>query len=141
MNDIIQGARKRGLCDKWYKEMQENTDMSVFCDMYFRGDDWAKEQDFPTLDLLRKYKKDTEPYGLYTDFKGELTNVERVAIFGNSDVVLNYDNFCVAQIIIRHNSNVKIKAKDYSILQITILDDAKIDIEEKDHSKIFLHKE
>ena len=56
MNDIIEHAKAQGLCNEWYEQMKAKPTLKNLCEMYFRGDDWAKEHDFPKLKDLRKYR-------------------------------------------------------------------------------------
>ena len=70
MNDIIEHAKAQGLCNEWYEQMKAKPTLKNLCEMYFKGDDWAKEHDFPKLKDLRKYRDEIMQYGLYTDFSG-----------------------------------------------------------------------
>ena len=140
MNDIIEQARVLGLCNEWYEKMKANPTLKNLCEMYFRGDDWAKEHDFPKLGDLRKYRDEIMQYGLYTDFSGRLENISQLAVFGDSNVELEYNNFEVAQIIIRHNSRAKIIARDYAILTVDVLDNAQVEVEELGNAKIRIYR-
>ena len=79
-------------------------------------------------------------YGLYTDFSGRLENISQLAVFGDSNVELEYNNFEVAQIIIRHNSRAKIIARDYAILSVDVLDNAQVEVEELDNARIRIYR-
>lgn len=136
MNEVIERAKTLGLCDEWYEEMKNTPTIERFCDMYFRGDDWAKENDFPQLDLLQKYKDQTAKYGLKTDFEGKLENLERVAFFGNSKAEIEYTGFVVAKIIARHQTRLKITARNYAIVYVDVLDDAQVEINENDNAQV-----
>nr|DAY16239.1 MAG TPA: hypothetical protein [Caudoviricetes sp.] len=140
MNDIIEHAKAQGLCNEWYEQMKAKPTLKNLCEMYFKGDDWAKEHDFPKLKDLRKYRDEIMQYGLYTDFSGRLENINRLAVFGDSNVELEYNNFEVAQIIIRHNSRAKIIARDYAILTVDVLDNAQVEVEELDNAKIRIYR-
>lgn len=140
MNDIINRARELNICDEWYGKMCENPQMRHFCVMYFRGDDWALENDFPTLDLLRKYKGETEEFGLYTDYKGIFINPNKLAFFGSSRVELEYNAFGVGYLNIRHDSKAKIKVKDNAILVINILDNAEVEIDAEGGARVSVYQ-
>lgn len=139
MKEIIQQARALDLCDEWYNNMLNNPSLENLCDMYFRGDDWSMEKDFPNLELLRKYNSQIQQYGLFTDHKGILENIPRLAIFGNSDVEIKYTDFAVGQVIVRHNSKVKITASGQAKIFVTILDNAKVEFEEKDSAIVKIY--
>ena len=140
MKDIIQKAKELNICHEWQNKMLKHQDMKYFCEMYFKGDDWAMEHDFPTLPLLQKYKGQTEEHGLYLDYKGTIKNKPHLAFFGDSNIVLEYDNFQVALVNIRHQSKAKIIAKDYAIITINVLDNAQVEIEKDPTAKVFIYK-
>lgn len=140
MKDIIQQAKDLSICQEWHEKMQKNPTMEYFCDMYFKGDDWAMEKDYPTLELLEKYKGQTEEFGLYKDFEGELKNRERLALFGNSNATIEYDGFIVAKLNIRHNSKVKIIAREYAIVSVNVLDNAEVEVEKHDKARVLIYK-
>lgn len=128
-----------GLCQDWQKKMKYAPTLQEYCQMFFDGSDWAMENDFPTLGLLRKYKE-SSIYGLYTDAKTVKRNLIKIAFFGLSDAILNYDGYSVGEIFIRHKSSVKITAKDNSILTITVADNAIVDIEVQDNAKVLVYR-
>lgn len=41
LQDIIQQAKKQGLCEEWYNEMKCYPTLETLCRMFFKGDDWA----------------------------------------------------------------------------------------------------
>lgn len=140
MNDIVAKAKELGICQKWGEEMQSSPKMALYCKMYFDGEDWAMEQDFPTLELLQKYKGQTEEYGLYTDHQGAFENWDKIAFFGKSVVEIDYNCFQVGKVNIRHDSKAKIIAEDNAIVMINILDNAEVEVEAKDNAKIFVYR-
>lgn len=139
MKDIINRAKELGICREWAEKMENNATLEHFCKLYFLGDDWARENDFPSLDLLRKYKG-TEVFNLYADCKDKFVNIQNLAFFGNSEVELEYNNFAVGYLNIRHDSKAKIKIKDNAILTINLMDNAQIDIEADKNATISVYQ-
>ncbi|OPB98922.1 hypothetical protein BAS10_04440 [Elizabethkingia meningoseptica] len=139
MKDIRSKAKKLGLCQDWQKKMKYAPSLQEYCQMFFDGSDWAMENDFPSLGLLRKYKE-ASIYGLYTDAKTVKRNHIKIAFFGLSDAVLNYDGHIVSEIYIRHKSSIKITAKDNAILFVTVADNAIVDIEVNDNAVVNVYR-
>lgn len=139
MKDIRSKAKKLGLCQDWQKKMKYAPSLQEYCQMFFDGSDWAMENDFPSLGLLRKYKE-ASIYGLYTDAKTVKRNHIRIAFFGLSDAVLNYDGHIVSEIYIRHKSTVKITAKDSAILFVTVADNATVEIDVQDNAVVNVYR-
>ncbi|WP_322545097.1 hypothetical protein [Elizabethkingia miricola] len=119
--------------------MKDTSTLQEYCQMFFDGSDWAMENDFPSLGLLRKYKE-ASIYGLYTDAKTVKRNIMRIAFFGLSDAILSYDGHVVSQIYIRHKSTVKITAKDNAILFVTVADNTTVEIDVQDNAVVNVYR-
>lgn len=127
--EIALEAKKAGICGPWYKDMMNITNYKLLSDMYFKGDDWAMEYDFPNLSLLRQHSGGIKPYGMLVDFKGNVDNKLRLAVFGDSEITMNYAGFSVGNTIIRHNSKAKITVSDHAILYLNVLDNATVQVD------------
>lgn len=126
---IMKLAIGQGLCKEWQERMMKDSSLSSLCGMYFDGDDWSMENDFPKADILRQFKGKSEVHGIFTDYLGMPNNLSRAAFFGDSDIKMIYNGFSVSQLVLRHNSKAKITATENAILIINILDNAEVDIE------------
>lgn len=127
--EIYKKAKRIGMSLPCKERMYSDLSIKNLCQMYFDGDDWSMENDFPSLSILKEFIGKSEPFGIYTDFIGDIVNLEEVAFFGNSEVNLKYNGFSVGNIIARHNTKMNVSALGNSILFITILDEAEVNIE------------
>lgn len=130
--EIALEAKKKGICKEWFSDMLKQNSIAPLCKMFFDGSDWAMENDFPNIELLRKFKGNSEQYGLYADFKGELilkSLKNQKAFFGESEVDLSAGDFSVSEIYIRHNSKAKIKVAGSAFMVVTLLDSAQVEID------------
>ena len=134
--EIALEAKKKNICKEWFSEMTKQSDIKKLCEMYFSGDDWSMKNDFPSLDILRKFKGNSGQYGLYTDFNGSLENKKNTALFGNSEATIVYSGYFAGTLIIRHDSKAKIKISENAYLVVNILDNAFVEIEATDHAKV-----
>ncbi|SDE15177.1 hypothetical protein [Riemerella columbipharyngis] len=139
IKEIIREAARKGLCKEWQRDMKNSPTLSTLCDMYFRGDDWAMRKDFPSLEILREFKAQTQEYGLYTDFEGNISNVMRTALFGNSKAEITYSDFAVATLIVRHNSKAEITTKGNAFLLVNVLDNAEVEIQCTEDSNVAVY--
>lgn len=141
IKNIIERAKELGICKEWAEKMEQNPSVEGFCNMFFKGSDWATEHDFPTPEMLRAFPE-VERYGLYLDktYQGRLT--EKMAFFGSSDVEIVANNFDVAEIYLRHNSRLNIRAKNYAKIFVYQYDNAKVRVVTSDNAevKIFNYK-
>ena len=136
--EIALEAKRKGICKEWYNMLMNVTQHSQLANIYFRGDDWAMEYDFPSVELLKKYAG-VAAYGLITDGSGKYVNKHRLAFFGNSDVELEYNGYGVGNIIVRHNSQAKIRVKDEAVLFVNLLDNATVQIECTEDAKVIVY--
>ena len=142
--EIALEAKKKAICQEWFSEMTKQNNIQPLCEMYFKGSDWAMENDFPSLELLRKFKGNPERFGLYADFIGSagllnVSNTQRIAFFGNSQADLICEDWSVCEVYVRHNSEVKITAGENAIVIVNLLDSANIEIlaEENANVKVY----
>lgn len=129
LQEIYIEARKVGLSRKCDERMSSDLSLRNLCLMYFDGDDWSMEKDFPKIDVLRQFKGKSEVHGIFTDYVGMPNNLSKCAFFGNSNIQMIYNGFSVSQIILRHDTKATITAAETSIVIINILDNAEVDIE------------
>jgi hypothetical protein len=104
-----------------------------------QGREFCIENNFPYLGDLREIdKKELEKHNVYVDKNFTCTNVEKVAVFGNSHAVLNYDNVEKSyHVIAMHGAKVKIIASGYSVVFVESKG-ADIIVEKRDKAKGFV---
>lgn len=134
---IIEQAKKQGICVEWHKDMQQNPTLETLCEMFFKGDDWAMDNNFPTPEMLRAFPE-TAQYGLFVDTSYQGNAPQRIAFFGDSDTVLDSDGYQVSEIYLRQNSRLKITAKGMSKIFITALDNTVIEAEAMQNARIVI---
>lgn len=127
--EIALEAKKKGICKEWFAGMLKMRGIKPLCEMYFTGSDWAMEHDFPSVDLLRRFIGNSEKHGLFTDYTGEIREMQNIALFGKSRAEIIAKAYDVKEIYIRHKSVVNIRAEDKAYLVINLLDEAKLHLE------------
>lgn len=136
LKQVYKQAVKNNLCMEWQGRMRADLSLKNLCKMYFSGDDWSMENDFPSLNILREFKGQSDKYGLYTDFSGKKTNEQDSAYFGISNILIGYNMYSVGKVIIRHQTKAKIIAKDHAIVIVNLLDNAELEIECYDKASV-----
>ena len=137
--EIALDAKKYGLCAEWYRKMLSVTTYKQLAEMYFDGDDWSMEKDFPSIELLRKHKGAILPYGLVVDSTEKFENNFRIAFFGNSESEISYSDYSVGNVIVRHQSKVKIKASGSSKVFVNLIDEARVEIEATENAIVIIY--
>ena len=136
--EIALEAKKKNICKEWFSDMLNIDNIKPLCAMFFIDDNWAMEKDFPSLEVLRRFKGESDQYGLRTDFVGDLLNPEKTALFGNSKSLINYNGFSVSTLIVRHNSECEILASGDAFINVNILDNASVNIKCYENARVFV---
>ena len=140
MKEVIEEAIKLGICNEWAEKMKTFKNFKPFVKMYFDGADWSGKNDFPRRELLSKIKAKIEPYYMFFDNNSiDVKNIEEVAVLGQSEAVMSYDDYNVGQVIVRHNSTAKITTKGNAKVFVTLMDNAKVDVDAKDESFVKIY--
>ncbi len=140
---IIAEAKKLGLCKEWLDDFQKNGSLEHLCEKFFEGSDWALENNFPSLELLKEFPG--AKHGLHLDYKGKPITIDnakgQLAFFGKSKAEINVTGFAVLEIYARHDSKIKIKADNNAIVKATIIDNASVQVECTDEASasVFIH--
>lgn len=136
LQEIYTEAKRNGLSRECDVRMSSDLSIKNLCSMYFDGDDWSMENDFPKIDILRKFRGKSEVYGIFTDYKGMPNNLAKAAFFGDSNIQMIYNGFSVSQLVLRHNTKAKITATENSIVIINILDNAEVEITSLENARV-----
>lgn len=142
--DILKQAKKAGLCADWQRDFQQDHTMQNLCTKYFEGLDWALENDFPSIETLREFKKETEDFGLFTDYDGMISTEmksepNQFAFFGNSTVDIDCTDYSVSEIVIRHNAKARILARENCYVIVNIVDNGEAQIECLDEARVTVY--
>ncbi len=141
---IITSAKNKGLCKEYVSDFQKDGSLKNLCAKYFEGSDWTMKKDFPSMQMLRAFKGESEEFGLHTDYKGDDFNVnsihKQMAFFGDSEAKINVSGFSVFEIYIRHNSKININAKGNARLIICLLDNTTVKVNCADESNAVIYQ-
>lgn len=86
---------------------------------YPQGIEFCQQHNFPSLDILQKFKNlNVEIYGVYID-AGKITlhNPQRVILIGNTEAIIDC-NKGGSDIIIMHSAKACITAKGWSVVRV-----------------------
>ena len=113
-----------GLCSQYQGLLDRSDTVEKMVRLFIRGIDFCIKNDYPTLDFMRKnFKGKSEPYGGYVDDEVlGLRNAPDVVLNGDCKAVLEYDEYSVSRLFIRHNSQAAVNVSDHAILTIDAFD-------------------
>lgn len=115
-----------GLCSQYQGLLDRSDTVEKMVRLFIRGIDFCIKNDYPTLDFMRKnFKGKSEPYGGYVDDEiTGLRNAPDVVLNGGCKALLEYDEYSVSRLYIRHTSQAAVNVSDYAVLTIDAFDNS-----------------
>lgn len=124
--------QKEPLCDKWYGEWEDDSDIDSLLDKYVDGIDFTITNDYPPLDFIRKNfkKEDLHRHNIYIDEEVNLveSNSGVWVLLGKCTGRITFDGWAVANVYVRHESVVRVDAEDLSRVFVNVCDKAEVDM-------------
>lgn len=113
-----------GLCSQYQGLLDRSDTVEKMVRLFIRGIDFCIKNDYPTLEFMRKnFKGKSEPYGGYVDDEiTGLRNAPDVVLNGECKAMLEYDEYSVSRIYIRHSSQAAVNVSDHAIVTIDAFD-------------------
>lgn len=81
---LIERAKEQGMCRENFTALERLSDRRSAVALYKKTVDWALENGYPGLDVIRQYFNGMEPDGIYVDLGFKYDEVvSQVAVFHN----------------------------------------------------------
>ncbi len=127
-NLLLKKAVELNLCQPWQDAWQD--EFPALMDMYKRGIDFCIENDYPSLDILRKhFKGKTEAYNIFIDADGEVNiHSGTVVVTGDSKLKINVADYGVMSLYVRHASEVNVCSGDHSVISVESYDQSALNV-------------
>lgn len=90
---LLKLARAKGMCAENYARLARCESKGELVKLYKRTIDWALENDYPPIGVLRDHFRDVAEMGVFVDhtFKGETLSSRQVYVFHNCSGVINVE--------------------------------------------------
>lgn len=121
---LKQDGIAKGLCSQYQGLIDRSQSIEALVRLFIRGIDFCIKHDYPTLEFMREnFKGKSEPYGGYVDDEiTGLRNAPDVVLNGGCKAMLEYDEYSVSRIYIRHSSQAAVNVSDHAIVTIDAFD-------------------
>lgn len=115
-----------GLCSQYQGLLDRSDTVEKMVRLFIRGIDFCINNDYPTLDFMRKnFKGKSEPYGGYVDDEiTGLRNAPDVVLNGDCKAFLEYGEYSVSRLYVRHGSLARIFVSGHAVLTIDAFDNS-----------------
>lgn len=129
-DELKRMALPHGLCTGWQEMLDDVTDKEILVRMYLRGIDFCLSNDYPSVGYMEKHFKGMcERMGVYVNEPVYVSNLRKVVAVGSCIGTVNYQNYAVGQVFIKHSSHLNIIAETYSNVTIDCFDDVVVNIQ------------
>lgn len=121
---LKQDGIAKGLCSQYQGLIDRSQSIEALVRLFIRGIDFCIKHDYPTLEFMRKnFKGKSEPFGAYVDdeIRG-LRNVPDVVLNGDCKAFLEYGEYSVSRLFVRHGSLARIFVSGHAVLTIDAFD-------------------
>ena len=125
---LIEDGKAKGLCLQYQGLLDRCQTIEDMVRLFIRGIDFCITNDYPTLEFMRaNFKGKSEPFGGYVDDEIQgLRNAPDVVLNGNCKAMLEYDEYSVSRIYIRHGSQAAVNVSDHAVLTIDAFDNSHV---------------
>ncbi|OQA66927.1 MAG: hypothetical protein BWY38_01637 [Ignavibacteria bacterium ADurb.Bin266] len=139
--ELAKEAKKKGICESWYKELQTIEDKREMIAMYLKGIDFCLMNDYPSNDYIRLNFKDIiNEFGIYLDDNFNVCNIRKCILLGSTKGYIEINNFNVSEIFVKNESILNITAKNNSFVMIDAFDNSKTTVKAQDNAKVCINK-
>ena len=136
-------AQKTPLCDEWYGQWKDVTDVDTLLDKYVKGLDFCIENDYPSLEFIRANfnKEDLHRHNIYIDEAVDIVADNGTYVFlGNCTGYMQASGFVVASLYIRHNSSIDLIALDFSKIFASIYDKGELKYTQQESAAVKVYE-
>jgi hypothetical protein len=139
--ELAKEAKKKGICEPWYKELKTLEDKRAMVRMYLKGIDFCLANDYPSNDYIRQNFGDMmNEFGVFLDDNIDLVDVPKCVALGATKGRVEIDKFSVSEIFIKHESALNVVAKDNAFVMIDVFDNAVVMVYAQDNAKVCVNK-
>lgn len=120
-----------GLCQQWQSEWGKPNKKELI-NKFVKGIDFAIAHDFPSVEFINANftKQEMRECGVFCD-DDTFVKAPTMVFMGESKGEVNFGDFDVTTVYVRHNSNLHITISRYASVIIKVFDNAKVFVDNK----------
>lgn len=124
---LITQCASKDACAKGMRDLKPDLSIQELCKLFVKYSDFCFEYNTPTLDLIRGWKGQCEEYGVFVDDEVVgLQNESNVILNGDCKATLEYDQYSVSRVWIRHNSKAAVNVSDHAYITLDVMDNSSL---------------
>ena len=139
-NELAKEAKKKGICQDWYLELKNETNIDSLLKMYVKGIDFCLSNDYPSNDYIRKnFKGKMEAHGIHLDENLNEANSHKVIALGECTGNVEINEFNVCEIFLKHKSKINVNATKNAFVMIDMFDDTLLTLTANGNAKVCIN--
>lgn len=138
MIEEIRGKLPIDACFEGFEDLMQSNDTDL-CDLFFKYIDFCLAKNYPDLTTIQQVPGHLEA-GIIISQKHTQNNPQRLAVLGKSDVEINFTEYAVARVYVKHESVIKINASGRSLIVVDVLDSANVICNVQDQSIVIVNR-
>lgn len=139
--ELAKEAKRKGICEPWYKELKTLEDKRAMVAMYVKGIDFCLSHDYPSNEYIRaNFKGVMESFGVFLDDNINIVNFRRCIALGNTKGRIEIGSYGVCEIFAKHDSELAIIVKDNAFVEIDVFDNSVIHVHAQDRAKVHINR-
>lgn len=127
-------SQKVRLCDVWYSEWDDDSDIDALLDKFVRGHDFCITNDYPSLPFIRehllRYRDALHRHHIYVDESVDLTADNGTYIFLGA---------CTGRLVARGLHTVSVYCRHESVLDVSALEGSNVFVSTYERSHVICH--
>lgn len=114
---ILRKARLSGMCKENLSALRQCTSKEQAIELYMKTIDWALENDYPSLDEIRKHFNDCEDYGVFVDHSDLNVTASKLQSYvfhnckGIVNVEMDYKHSIIPMLYFANDCNIIVTCK------------------------------
>ena len=115
---LLKLAKSKGMCAENYSTLAHCESKAEMVELYKRTIDWALENNYPPIGVLRDHFGDCDDLGVFVDhkFKGEVLSEHQTYVFHNCTGVINvemdYENEVIPMLYFANDCHIHVESHD-----------------------------
>ena len=126
-------------CNRGMNQLIHAKTEQDFINCYFDNIDFCLSKDFPENDYIKKIQNPLQSAGVFVDCKRVLKNPDRLVLLGKCDFEVEFTDFAVSRVYVKHESMLIIKASGNSFVVVDALNNSNVHVTCRDKARVVVN--
>lgn len=140
LNHILAEAKTAKGCKDGIKQLKACKTIHDYIECYFDCIDFCLAENVPSITTFKEINcTEIESAGIFVDKRLLMKNPKRLVLLGKSDFEIEYSDYAVSRIYVKHETTLHIKASGNAYVMVDALDNTQVRVETTDNAKVVVN--